>query len=944
MLSIGKLSDPGSVFGYLTNDTVGDYYREDGRVEGRWIGQGAADLGLDGDVTGEDLGAVLAGIDPTSGTLLGDPGSRSRAGFDLTFSAPKGVSLLAALGGPDIAAEVTAAHRHAVEDALGYLERRATFARRGQGGYELLGTGGLIGAAFDHHTSRALDPQLHTHVIVANVTHAEDDRWSAIDGRALYAHVRTAGILYQAGLRAELTGRLGLEWEPTRRGLAEPAGLDPDMLAGFSRRRADIDAALDRAGRSSPEAAAAATLATRPPKPPAPNLASLRAEWEARAATLGLTPDRLGALTGPGRHAFLDPDQQDRLLSETGLTAHATTFDRRSVLTALAETARDGAPLPLVEDAADRLLSSPEVVWLDRPDRPGGDDTHRYSTVELLGVEADLLTGALNRQDAGAARARPDHLDAALASRPALSDEQVGVVRALTTNGRGVEVLVGPAGTGKTFVLDAARDAWSAGGIPVIGAAVAGRAAAELQAATAIPSGTVWKLLDDFGRPGGGLAPGTCVVIDEAAMVGTRDLAVIATAVEAADGKLVLTGDHHQLPEITAGGTFAALGDRLGPLTLTANRRQDQAWERSALAELRAGSVRAAVIAYDEHDRVVLTPTAPDARAAMVERWATAHTAGDDAVMLASRRADVADLNLRARAELDHRGLLGEAEVIVGKMGVAAGDEVIATRNRSQHGLFNGTRATVTAVDPAEQRLTLRLKDGTELALHTEEAERARLAYGYAMTAHKGQGATVDRAFLLGTDALYREAAYTGMSRARHGTDLIVIEPEPPRRDVAHAPELDPQRDPLEQLIRDASRSHAQLLALEQASTLTPPGTTLAQLRAEQDRLTRRIDGQARQAQPDQPTLDALAVRSQAVRERAAERADLLGRVALAAPAPHLVAELGPPPPDGRDRHEWVTAARAVEVYRDRWEVRDPALALGVRPDEPDRAIWKCHL
>ena len=176
---------------------------------------------------------------------------RSRPGFDLTFSAPKGVSLLGLLAEPATAKEVIAAHSSAVAQALGYLERDATFVRRGHAGVRKEPGQGLIGAGFMHVTSRLGDPQLHTHVLVANLVQGADGNWSAPDGRSLYHHSRTAGFLYQAALRAELTERLGLVWGPVRQGLAEPVAFRPEVLRHFSRRRAEIETAMQDAGSAS---------------------------------------------------------------------------------------------------------------------------------------------------------------------------------------------------------------------------------------------------------------------------------------------------------------------------------------------------------------------------------------------------------------------------------------------------------------------------------------------------------------------------------------------------------------------------------------------------------------------------------------------------------------------------------------------------------------------
>ncbi len=219
---------------------------------------GAAQLGLDGVVSDDAFVALLKGVNPLDGSALGRPNRRVPA-LDLTFSAPKSVSVAWALGGADAAREIVAAHEEALASALRYLEREAVFVRRGHNGAERLIGGGLVGAAFRHRTSRAGDPQLHTHVVVANAAQGPDGRWSALDARHLYGQARTAGFLYQAELRAGLTARLDVGWEQTVKGTGDLTAVPVDVRREFSRRRAQIEAELGP--DSTPREACAATVA-----------------------------------------------------------------------------------------------------------------------------------------------------------------------------------------------------------------------------------------------------------------------------------------------------------------------------------------------------------------------------------------------------------------------------------------------------------------------------------------------------------------------------------------------------------------------------------------------------------------------------------------------------------------------------------------------------------
>ena len=234
------------------------------------------------------------------------------------------------------------AHRAAVLDAFGYFERATSFSRRGEGGAVSIRGEGLVAAAFEHRTSRAGDPQLHTHVLVANAIRGEDGRWSALDGRRLYAHARTAGFLYQASLREHLTRELGVRWAGVEKGVAEIEGVSERVRRAFSTRRAEIEEAMARVGSSGRDAAQVAALATRRAKDRSLTPEELRTEWVERAARLGLM--RARSLCGRAEPEAAEfAEGISALLSSDGLTRDQSSFGEREVLQALCETARAGA-------------------------------------------------------------------------------------------------------------------------------------------------------------------------------------------------------------------------------------------------------------------------------------------------------------------------------------------------------------------------------------------------------------------------------------------------------------------------------------------------------------------------------------------------------------------------------------------------------------------------
>ena len=394
MLSIGKLA-AGQQEYYLQSVAAGtpDYYVAGGDAPGRWIGAGSARLGLREQVTRAALTDVLDGRHPSQGRpLTRSRKGRRSIGWDLTFSAPKSVSLLYGLGDAPTRHVVMTAHDQAVEAAFAYLEREAGFVRRGDGGTGRETGAGLVGAAFRHRTSRAGDPQLHTHVLLANLVATTDGEWRAVHSKAFYQHARAAGGLYRAALRDALTRQLGVSWRPRPRGLHEVARIPDRVLRAFSQRRVEIESSLAERGASSARAAGVATLATRRAKPdrPVPD-DELHGHWRGRAAALGfgdaqvaqlfavprLEDDSRHLVKGLAKGAVVAAERHPRerellrvLLGPEGLTAQVSAFRRRDVVRAVSDL------LPEVHDqvtvgyaawAAGGVMMSSNSTGVNRP-------------------------------------------------------------------------------------------------------------------------------------------------------------------------------------------------------------------------------------------------------------------------------------------------------------------------------------------------------------------------------------------------------------------------------------------------------------------------------------------------------------------------------------------------------------------------------------------------
>ena len=760
VLSIAKFStalDPAAYYLEVIANERDDYYVASGEAPGQWIGGGAGQLGLTGEVEPDALRSVLEGRDPGSGESL--TRWRKIKGFDLTLSAPKSVSLLWGLGNEHLAGEVVAAHDTAVAAAVRYLEDEACVVRRGRAGASRHQGAGLVSAAFRHRTSREADPNLHTHLVTANMTLGPDGRWSALHTAAIYQHGRTAGFVYQAVLRHEMGERLGVRFEPSSPGVGEIVGISKQVRRAFSRRRIQIEVAMVEHGVRSAHGAQVATLDSRPAKPDIVDEETLRHGWQRRAGEVGFagsvpTGRHVPVVVGDGHLGAL-------------LTERDAAFDRRRVIRAVAESATQGLDYDAIQERAEAYLAGPAVVQVA---------ARWWTTPEMLAVEADALHLAIDGPATVPVRQRT--LEEAWRARPSISLEQALAVKSVTVTDQPVAVIVGHAGTGKTFALDAAREAWQRTGLRPRGAALAARAARELQAGSGIPSQTIASLLQDLDRGQTRLNRSDVLVVDEAGMVGTRQLHRLIDHTTRAGAKLVLVGDPKQLAEIEAGGLFASLARRLGHAELTENRRMTYRAQQATAQALRDAKVDTALRRMEQSGSLTVDSNADRLHGRMAEDWYLTHTSGQDVVMLALHRSDVADLNQRARVHLVANDRLGPVVVDSEDLELRIGDRVLALRNDRTVGILNGTIGTVTGAEASAVHIDT--GDGDRLDVPIDYIAAGHLTHGYAMTIHKSQGMTCDVALVLGDDALHKEAGYTSITRGRERNHVYAVAPQAP--------------------------------------------------------------------------------------------------------------------------------------------------------------------
>jgi conjugative relaxase-like TrwC/TraI family protein len=774
-----------------------DYYTKPGEAPGEWQGELAAKLGLSGEIDRAAYAAILEGRDPqTSVELVHRPATRSFTdsqgrvrtkepvlAFDVRFAAPKSVSLIYALGDEPMREQVLGAYDRAVAAGVSYLEQQACFVQRGKGGKVIEAGSGFVAMAFRHRMSRAGDPALHTHVLIANLTQsAADGRWlslAAPKGRsALYQHAKAAGYVFQAQLRAELVRELGVEWTATRNGCADVKGISRGAIEHFSQRRAEITEALAVRGVSSAKAAEVAAYRTRERKDYGVDPDQRRAEWTARAQEFELGAERIAEIAT--EHAPRPPraiSEADITAATNGLESHRAHFDRRDLICALADELPEGAELSSLSWVADYLLGGERVIALGRPANPSLPAY--FTTPRIFELEQGFMAIARDGQDAGAAKVSPEVTDAVLARHPYLGADQAEMVRRLTEGGERIVPVAARPGAGKTTALAAAREAWEAEGHPVIGVATTRTASGEL-ADIGVPATSIAALLnraEEWRAHGAEPLPhGTVVVMDEASTTSTPDAARLAELVQCCEGKLVAIGDPRQIGAIGPGGLYGHLTRTIEPAMLTEIRRQEREVDRRIVELAHSGRGSDAIDLLKGEGRLQIADTIDEARHAAVLDWYSDFSRGADAVMIARRNRDVAELNADARALLVAAGRVGEESIRVAERDFAVGDSVITRINTPQ--VSNRERFEVTALDLERGEVELQRIGGDgrsvtlgpdRLARQTEGGDPA-LQHAYAMTIYATESKTFERSYALLDAAASQEEFVVALSRAREET------------------------------------------------------------------------------------------------------------------------------------------------------------------------------
>jgi conjugative relaxase-like TrwC/TraI family protein len=740
------------------------------------------------------------------------------AGFDLTFSAPKSVSVAWAVADPAGAAAIEQAHQRAIEITLAWLEDEVIHTRTGAGGIALHKTTGLIATRFRHWESREGDPQLHDHVVISNRVQAiGQDKWRTIDSKSLYRATVNASTVYDKALADELKS-LGLQLRervtPSGKFHAMELAIVTDrQLERFSSRTIAIESRtrelvtdyVEQHGRQpgTKELLALrqqATLETRTPKSQAVTRDDLRTQWRAQMGDAADTVRRgiEAAATGP-RHVLERPvvdidDVARQIIDE--VSARRSTWTRNHVETRIniwAATQHGIVDPVLMEQITNAALErvsfpvTPVVVLPDHEETVNPDGTSvylapwrdQYTSLAVLDAEDALLRAA---HEVALPAVSEAQFEAAVLTHagPVLNAGQLDLAHQVACSEHVVTVGIGPAGTGKTTAMQLAITAVRSAGLEVHGVTVSAAAADQLQQATGMESTTIAKWLRDVETGARGVAAGDVIVVDEAGMASARDLAQI-TAIANQRGAFVrLVGDDRQLQAIGAGGSVRMLAAEVGAVRLDQVHRFHNADEAAASLVLREhGDVDWYIT-----NRRVHGGSAARIMADVVDGWAADEAAGRSSLMMAGTNNEVATLNTMAQERRVADGAVdltdgGTVELADGCV-AGVGDRIVTRRNdrrmtlsKGQGFVKNGDLWTITeigdngsvnVVDPLGRTVIL-----------PAEYVAASTGLGYASTVHRAQGQTVDNARLLITPTTTREALYVGLSRGRTTNDVYAI-------------------------------------------------------------------------------------------------------------------------------------------------------------------------
>lgn len=751
MLSVRKIDagKSGAAAQYFCQYYAQDEAKVHGEPVGKWLS------GYAGEVRHDQLLNVFKGLDENGKELIKTlNGKEHSPGWDLTFSTPKSVSAVWAAGGEELRKSIARAHFESVQEAVQYLRENAFSTRHGKGGSdEAKRVSGvncqMYIAEFEHSTTRANDPELHSHLVVMNMAKVGREH------RCLDFNMRmkmSAGSLYRCVL-AEKMQALGFGIAEGKAGSFELKDVDKDLQSLWSKRSKQITDAVGE-GASAQKKATAAVL-TRMEKEE-PDRARNFEKWGEEARSFGFDQSKIADIRH-GKHITREQIDDHDIIKKALKKGIACRPER---ITELCLNDAAGATNAQAAFArADRVRESMIAV----KKRENGREVTCYTTMEMIARETQMhqVAEGLNKSTGHSIR---QGLIEAAKGRKTLSLDQEKMLEHCC-QASGIAVCQGYAGSGKSYALDAVRDAHEADGYRVLGCAPSAKAASGLQGSAQIQSDTIAMTLIDLERGKKVLTDKTVLVIDEAGMVGTRDMSRLLENAAVAGAKVILVGDQKQLSPIEAGSPFADFQQKFGFVELIEVRRQKALDDIQIANALRVGNTDAARTLMQKQDAWHVSDTQQDALKSIAEAYAADRLAGLEAACFAGMRADVEAINLAARDILQKEYFISGDEISVklsddSTLSLRRNDRIIFTKNDKQAGVRNGEIGDVVSVDAATKTATVRILGDAPLEITLQglsgdpsqdsETLKYDALYGHAMTVHKSQGATIKQIKMAG--------------------------------------------------------------------------------------------------------------------------------------------------------------------------------------------------
>lgn len=782
MLSISKINNAK----YYLSIGSDDYYLDANDQHSFWCGLGSMHLGLTySQVEREPYEQLMKGFDPYGIPLVQNAGSENRRiGWDLTFSAPKSVSLVWAAGSEEIKEQILSAHKSAVIKAIDVLEQKTAITRRGKRSKQYEKVEGLTVASFSHFSSRELEPQIHNHCVVFNAAPRKDGTWGSLESRKFYLYKKAVGACYRAELSSQLK-QLGYEIEADGE-FFHLKGIPHSLCDQYSTRSAQINAFNKEHGHDYKAAEKTRTVK-------AAESESTFSGWKIALNREGLTEEFLDKIkVGPSLPTHISEISTNSIINK--LTKDKSVFSDHELLNSIAtEASYHGLNTKQILDLHDQALNHPLVIEVSNEN----SIQNIYTTLDALETDRLMTQQAKHLQQYFSRIFTVRDIEEA--TQQAQNDlgfefnqEQVGAIQYIMNSGN-LCITQGSAGAGKTTALLAIRHAYQNQDLAILGASVAKKAADNLQTETGIESQTIASLVSRIRDKSQPLKYVHALVIDEAGLLSSDDLLTIFEEAWYSNCKVILTGEDKQLEAISKGGALRYLSkpENIGAYRIEEVKRQLMPWARQAVMDLRDGNSSEAFKALQSNDCLHWQSNSLDNKNALIKDWHTYQLLNPEkkSLVLAKSWKDVNELSETIRAIHISEGRVSTENVAL-KCSVAdksfeykfaVGDRVKFCRNEYRTlQVTNGTTGTIKRITPDKDdiRLTVETDDGRALSFLASEYADERgtfLCHAYALTIFSAQGVTVDgNTYTLYSNDMDRAHTYVALSRHKDQSHLYV--------------------------------------------------------------------------------------------------------------------------------------------------------------------------